>query len=336
MLTTGPQTQTPARTEQEKRQGDDGRVHQVHEDRLVEQDRADDQDLRKHGDLDVGQRELVGVQALRGVLHDRPVEERRQAQRQDVQDDADDDLVDPVLDGEERQQGPQGRAREGSSNEARVWGLEVRGRHHARKRADEQISLNRDINDADALRNDTREGTEDERRRNRHGGHEGRGQGDDARRPGARIEQESQDRRQPDDSHPANARPRGLGLAPHGCGNRPCGNRDSQDGEHPHDGRTRGDDVGDRIGLRLVVQAQRHVASGSRREDDEQHAGRHVDARQLPGALRLNLRDHGGLTCAHQRSPFASARPARAHQADGTASARAPALQSGGRSPTAE
>ena len=305
MLTAGPQPQAPPGAEQEEGQGDDGRVHEVHEDRLVEQDRTDDRDLRQDGNLDVGQRELVGVQASGSILHDRAVEERRQAQGQDVQDDADDDLIHPVFDGEEGQEGSQEGTRKGSRDEACVGSLEVRGRHDARERAHQEVTLNRDINDAHALRDNTREGAEDERRRDRHGGHQGRGQRDDARRPGARVEQEAQDRGQPDNRHATDACPLGLGDAPQRRRNRPGGDRNRQGGEHPHDGSARDDDVWNRVGLRLVVQAQRHVASGGGREYHEQHAGGDVDAGKLPGALGLDLSDHAGLTCAHRRSPFA-------------------------------
>ena len=334
MLTAGPQPQAPAGAEQEERQSDDGRVHEVHEDRLVEQDRSDDRDLRQAGDLDVGQRELVGIQAPRSFLHDRAVEERRQAQGQDVQDDADDDLIHPELDGEEGKEGSQEGTRKGRRDEARVGGLEVRGRHDTRERADQEVALDRDIDDAHALRDDAREGAEDQRSRDSHGGHQGRGQGDDARGPRARVEQESQDRGQPDESHAADARPRGLGDAPQRRHERPRGDGDRQGREHPHDGRTRGDNVGDRVGLRLVVQTQGHVASSSGREDHEQHAGGHVDAGKFPGALGLNLRDHAGLTCAHQTSPFAPARHVDAGQPERPPQEH-PEQQSAGRSPTA-
>ena len=95
--------ETPARSEQEERQRDDGRVHEVDEDRLIEQDRPDDRNLDQARDRDVGQRVAVGVQDILSVLHDRPVQEGRQAQRQNVQHDADDNLIHPVLDGKERQ-----------------------------------------------------------------------------------------------------------------------------------------------------------------------------------------------------------------------------------------
>ena len=103
MLAARPQAQTPARSEQEERQRDDGRVHEVDEDRLIEQDRPDDRNLDQARDRDVGQRVAVGVQDILSVLHDRPVQEGRQAQRQNVQHDADDNLIHPVLDGKERQ-----------------------------------------------------------------------------------------------------------------------------------------------------------------------------------------------------------------------------------------
>ena len=112
VLTAGAKTQAPTRTVQVNRQENYRGIHQVDQDVVVEEHRANDRDFSQDRDLDIRERELIRVEEFGLLRHPRSVEESRQTRCQDIQDHTDDDLIHAVLDREEGQEASQESTRD--------------------------------------------------------------------------------------------------------------------------------------------------------------------------------------------------------------------------------
>ena len=106
----------------------------------------------------------TGRFSARLVRHEqRAVEEPGETGHEDVEHDTDDDLVDEVLDRERRQHEGDQHAADHRADEADERVLRDAREQRGAERAEEELPLDRHVDDADALADDTAERTEDER-----------------------------------------------------------------------------------------------------------------------------------------------------------------------------
>ena len=149
--------QPPTRVIQHDLRGHDQDERQVRDRRVVEQHRADDRDLRQPRDRDG--RQFAGQRDVRRV------EIPGQADRQDVDDRAADDLIDAQMDAERPVQQRQQRAGEDGPEHAEPQVARGRGRDKAHEGRCEHHALDADVDHAGSLGEDAAEGAEDDRRR---------------------------------------------------------------------------------------------------------------------------------------------------------------------------
>ena len=157
--------QTPAGLEQPEPDQEHRDVHQVHDDRLPEEHRPDDRDLATApGSAAAGTASVeLNCCGVRGQ-HLR-VQEAGQPDDQHVEHDTDDHLVDDVADRERReherhQHAADHRGDQPEHRPSAVTDADERGREGA----EQQLALDRDVDDAGALADHAAERAEDERR----------------------------------------------------------------------------------------------------------------------------------------------------------------------------
>ncbi len=123
-------------------------VRDVQEDGRVEEDRPDDRDVAQQRDLH--QVEGVGVVQRVAVLpgHQRVVQVAGEAENQRVEHDAEHDLVDPVGDREQREQDGDQRPGRRPAQQPQPQRPGDRRRDRRAERAEQQLALDRDVDDA--------------------------------------------------------------------------------------------------------------------------------------------------------------------------------------------
>ena len=192
MFADGAQAQTPLGVEQRDLQNRHEDVHEVHEDVLVEQHRPDDRNVRQHGH---GQRRKAhgAVPLFRIVRQDGRKEEAGQTDYEDVEDNTDDDLIDPVAHREEHQDDCHEHTADRCGDKTYVGVADKRGDDCCNKRTGQQLAFNCDVDDAGTFAHQAAHGTEDQRNRQGECTSEQRGCGDHAgsgTRPGEERDDE--------------------------------------------------------------------------------------------------------------------------------------------------